>query len=74
MLILFIYLKYRPETPPNTPQRARAAARQNEHDQRNLDSPECKKVGFFETGEWYDTKLLVSGFWLREQVWMQGGN
>ena len=40
MVILFIYLKYRPETPPNTPQRARAAAHQNECDQHNLDSPE----------------------------------
>jgi hypothetical protein len=37
-------LKYRPETPPNTPQRARAAARQNERDQRNLDSPEQRQI------------------------------
>ena len=40
MVILFIHLEYRPETPPNTPQGARAAAHQNEHDNRNLDSPE----------------------------------
>ena len=40
MVILFIYLKYRPETPPNTPQCARAAAHQNECDQHNLASPE----------------------------------
>ena len=33
-------MKCRPETPPNTPQRACAAARQNEQDNRNLDSPE----------------------------------
>jgi hypothetical protein len=39
-LSILFYLKYRPETPPNTPQRACAAAHQNEHDQRNLDSPE----------------------------------
>ena len=44
MLILFIYLKYGPETPPNTPQRARAAARQNECDQHNLDSPEHCRI------------------------------
>ena len=44
MVILFIYLKYRPETPSNTPQRARAAACQNEHDQRNLDSPEHRRI------------------------------
>jgi hypothetical protein len=39
-----IYLKYRPETPPNTPQRARAAARQNERDNRNLDSPQHRRT------------------------------
>ena len=33
-------MKYRPETPPNTPQRAQAAAHQNKCDNRNLDSPE----------------------------------
>src|SRR5271168_352284 len=30
----------RPETPPNTPQRVRAAARQNERNNRTLDSPQ----------------------------------
>ena len=35
-----IQLLYRPETPPNTPQWARAAARQNEHNNRTLDSPQ----------------------------------
>ena len=44
MVILFIYVKYRPETPPNTPQRARAAARQNERDHRHLDSPEHRRI------------------------------
>ena len=33
-------MKYRPETPPNTPQQARAAAHQNECDNCNLDSQE----------------------------------
>jgi hypothetical protein len=37
-------LKYRPETPPNTPQRARSAARQNERENRNLDSPEHRRT------------------------------
>jgi hypothetical protein len=32
------------ETPPNTPQRARAAARQNERTNRNLDSPEHRRT------------------------------
>ena len=31
---------YRPETPPNTPQRAQAAARQLERNTRTLDSPQ----------------------------------
>jgi hypothetical protein len=44
MMIIFIYLKCRPETPPNTPQRARAAARQNERDNRNLDSPQHRRI------------------------------
>jgi hypothetical protein len=35
-----IDLMYRPETPPNTPQRVRAAARQNERNNRTLDSPQ----------------------------------
>jgi hypothetical protein len=35
-----IYLKYRPETPPNTPQWACAAAHQNKQDNCNLDSPQ----------------------------------
>jgi hypothetical protein len=43
-MILLINLKYRPETPPNTPQRARSAARQNERDNRNLDSPEHRRT------------------------------
>jgi hypothetical protein len=46
MLILFIYLFqiYRSETPPNTPQRARAASRQNERDNRNMDSPQHRRT------------------------------
>lgn len=45
LIYLFeIYLKYRPETPPNTPQRARAAARQNERDNRDLDSPQHRRT------------------------------
>ena len=43
-MILFIYFNCRPETPPNTPQRARAAARQNERDNRNLDSPQHRRT------------------------------
>jgi hypothetical protein len=35
---------YRAETPPNTPQRAHAAARQNERNNRNLDSPEQRRI------------------------------
>ena len=35
-----VYVTCRPETPPNTPQRARAAARQLERDNRILDSPQ----------------------------------
>jgi hypothetical protein len=35
---------YRAETPPNTPQRARATARQNERNNRNLDSPEQRRI------------------------------
>jgi hypothetical protein len=35
-----IYFMYRPETPPNTPQRAQAAARQLERNTRTLDSPQ----------------------------------
>jgi hypothetical protein len=47
-LILFfnlnsIYL-YRAETPPNTPQRARATARENDRNNRNLDSPEQRRI------------------------------
>ena len=37
-------MKYRPETPPNTSQRARAAAHQNEQDNRNLNSPEHRRI------------------------------
>ena len=44
VLYIFFDLKYRSETPPNTPQQARAAARQNERDNRNLDSPEHRCV------------------------------
>ena len=40
MVILLIYMKYRPETPPNTPQHAQAAAHQTECDNHNLDSPQ----------------------------------
>ena len=40
MMIFLIYMKYGPETPPNTPQHAQAAAHQNEHDNCNLDSPQ----------------------------------
>ena len=40
MMIFLFYMKYRPETPPNTPQCAWAAACQNEHDNPNLDSPQ----------------------------------
>ena len=32
------------ETPPNTPQRARAAARQNERTNRNLDTPQHRRT------------------------------
>lgn len=42
---LSVYLfENRPETPPNTPQRAQAAARQNERDNRNIDSPELRRI------------------------------
>jgi len=34
----------RPETPPNTPQRAQAAARQNERNNRILDSPQQHRI------------------------------
>ena len=44
MMIFLILYEYRPETPPNTPQRAQAAARQNERDNRNLDSPQHRRV------------------------------
>ena len=40
MVILLIYMKYRPKTPPNTPQHAQAAARQTDCDNHNLDSPQ----------------------------------
>ena len=40
MVILLIYMKYRPETPPNTPRCAQAAACQTESDNCNLDSPQ----------------------------------
>jgi hypothetical protein len=36
----YLSFEYRAETPPNTPQRARAAARQNERENRTLDSPQ----------------------------------
>src|SRR5277367_767444 len=32
------------ETPPNTPQRARAAARQNERSNRNMDTPQHRRT------------------------------
>src|SRR5277367_1626206 len=32
------------ETPPNTPQRARALARQNERTNRTMDSPELRRT------------------------------
>ena len=32
------------ETPPNTPQRARAAARQNERTNRNMDTPQHRRT------------------------------
>ena len=35
---------YRPETPPTTPQRARATARRNERNDRILDSPEHRRI------------------------------
>ena len=37
-------MKCRPETPPNTPQWAHAAACQNEQDNCNLDSPEHRRI------------------------------
>jgi hypothetical protein len=40
MVILLMDLSYRPETPPNTPQQAHAAARQNECENCHLDSPQ----------------------------------
>jgi hypothetical protein len=36
--------KYRDQTPPSTPQRVQEAARQNERDQRVLDSPEQRRI------------------------------
>jgi hypothetical protein len=42
--IYLFHLKCRSETPPNTPQRARAAARQNERDNRNLNSPQHRRI------------------------------
>jgi len=39
-----ISLIIRPETPPNTPQRARIAAQQSERDRRVLDSPEHRRL------------------------------
>ena len=35
---------YRDQTPPNTPQRVRTAARQSERDNRTLDSPEHRRI------------------------------
>jgi len=35
---------HRAETPPNTPQRARATARENDRNNRNLDSPEQRRI------------------------------
>ena len=43
-MILFIQFKYRAETPPNTPQRARASARENERNSRNLDTPQHRRT------------------------------
>jgi len=39
-----IKFNYRPETPPNTPQRARTAAQQHERDNRTLDSPQRHRI------------------------------
>ena len=39
-----ILLYIRPETPPNTPQRARIAAQRSERDSRVLDSPEHRRL------------------------------
>ena len=44
VLYIFFHLKYGSETPPGTPQRARAAAHQNERDNHNLDSPEHHRI------------------------------
>ena len=35
---------FRDQTPPNTPQRVRTAARQSERDNRTLDSPEHRRI------------------------------
>ena len=35
---------FRDQTPPNTPQRVRTAARQSERDSRTLDSPEHRRI------------------------------
>jgi hypothetical protein len=40
----FVIDLIRDQTPPNTPQRARAATRQNERNSRNLDSPEQRRI------------------------------
>jgi hypothetical protein len=41
---------YRDETPPNTPQRARIVAQQNERDNRFLDSPQHHRLPHAQTG------------------------
>ena len=40
IVVHFTYFRLRPETPPNTPQRARIAAQQHERTNRILDSPQ----------------------------------
>ena len=39
-MLLFLLIQYRPQTPPNSPQRAQAALRQQERHNRILGSPE----------------------------------